>query len=75
MLSVPGSTRYEFCLWVVALAALRALSIVALSDVFFWGEELEKGAAAKALLDGIDVAHHRLAYPLGFVLEPWGLGV
>ena len=62
-MSAPtSSNRLEVCLWVGALALLRALSIVALSDIFFWGEELEKGAAAKALLDGIDVAHHRLAY-------------
>ena len=39
--------------WVVAAATLvlRGWLVVALADVFGYGEELEKGAAAKALLD------------------------
>lgn len=54
--------RRELAWWLLALLVLRGLLIVSLSDVFFFGEELEKGTAAKAMLDGIDVAHHRLAY-------------
>jgi len=53
------------------LFALRSLLLVSLADVFFYGEELEKGTAAKALLDGVDWPYHQLAYHLyeggGFV--------
>jgi hypothetical protein len=58
----PRSARRELGLWLLLVALVRGLSIVALSDVFFYGEELEKGAAAKAMLDGIDIAHHKLSY-------------
>ncbi|MFT5049066.1 MAG: hypothetical protein ACI8QZ_000455 [Chlamydiales bacterium] len=55
------------------LLAVRLLLIVCLSDVFFYGEELEKGTAAKALLDGVDWPYHQLAYHLyeggGFVIS------
>jgi hypothetical protein len=40
----------------------RAALVLALADVFFYGEELEKGTAAKAMLDGLPVPHHCLAY-------------
>lgn len=53
---------WEFALWTLLHLGLRALMVIALADVFFYGEELEKGAAAKALIDGLDVAHHKLAY-------------
>lgn len=45
-------------LWLVARGAL----VLALADVFFYGEELEKACAGKALLDGLGLAHHQLAY-------------
>ncbi|MEZ5976697.1 MAG: glycosyltransferase family 39 protein [Planctomycetota bacterium] len=47
---------------VVVAVVTRVLFVLALSDVFFYGEELEKGAAAKAMLDGIGLPHHALAY-------------
>lgn len=47
----------------VALAVcVKAVLALSLADVFFYGEELEKGAAAKAMLDGLGVPHHQLAY-------------
>ena len=52
----------EFAALVVALLAVRGLLVIALADVFFYGEELEKGTAAKALLDGVRWSHHELAY-------------
>jgi len=36
--------------------------VASLGDVFFYGEELAKAAAGKALLDGLEVEHHQLAY-------------
>ncbi len=50
---------------VVAVAAVllvKGLLALSLGDVFFHGEELEKGTVAKALLDGIPVPPHQLAY-------------
>lgn len=44
------------------LAGLRSWLVLNLADVFFYGEELEKGTAAKAMLDGLRVPHHQLAY-------------
>ena len=49
--------------WLSAVTlVLRAAYVLALGDVFFYGEELEKGTAAKGMLDGVGVAHHHLAY-------------
>ena len=47
--------------WLAFLLA-RALGVAAAGDVFFYGEELEKGTAAKAILDGIDVPYWLLPY-------------
>ena len=41
---------------------LRGVLVFFLADVFFYGEELEKGTAAKAMLAGLPVEHFRLAY-------------
>ena len=39
--------------WLLALClAVQSLLVVCVADVFFYGEELEKGRAAKAMLDG-----------------------
>lgn len=46
----------------VVYVVVKAALVVALADVFFYGEELEKGAMSKALVDGLDVAPHRLSY-------------
>lgn len=65
--------RRDFALLAGLLLALRGAFVLALSDVFFYGEELEKGTAAKAILDGLPVAHHQLAYHYyeggGFVIS------
>lgn len=63
----------DFWSFAALLLAVRGWLVLALADVFLYGEELEKGTAAKAMLDGIDVAHHRLAYHYyeggGFVIS------
>ncbi|MBK7642705.1 MAG: hypothetical protein IPJ19_06575 [Planctomycetes bacterium] len=47
--------------WLSSLIALlvltRAALVLTCADVFFYGEELGKGAAAKALLDGLPAAY------------------
>ena len=40
----------------------RSILVLSLADVFFLGEELAHGAAAKAVLDGLPVALPRLSY-------------
>jgi hypothetical protein len=65
--------RSRWALLVVLLVVVRATLVLALGDVFFYGEELEKGVAAKAMLEGLDVPHHQLAYHYyeggGFVIS------
>lgn len=56
------SARRALVLLVLLLGATRLWHVAALGDVFFYGEELEKGAAAKAILDALGVPHHQLAY-------------
>jgi hypothetical protein len=46
----------------ILMIAVKSLFVLSLSDVFFYGEELEKGTAAKAMLDGLPVPHHQLIY-------------
>ena len=59
----PGrSSRLEVGWWLLALLLVRGLSILALAEVGLFGEELEKGAGAKAILDGLDVPYHELAF-------------
>lgn len=41
---------------------LRALIVCALGDVFIYGEELEKGFVAQAILSGVDVPYAKLPY-------------
>ncbi|MCH2104676.1 MAG: hypothetical protein MK297_11780 [Planctomycetes bacterium] len=59
--------------WVALLLLARGALVLSLGDAFFYGEELEKAAAAKAMLDGLDLAHHHLAYHYyeggGFVIS------
>ena len=52
----------ELALLALCFAAVRAWVVLALGDVFFYGEELEKGAAGKALLEGLGIPRHQLAY-------------
>ena len=51
-------------IWIaLALLVLARLAVVAsIGDVFGYGEEFVKGAAAKAMIDGLPIEHHRLAY-------------
>jgi len=55
------------------MVVLKSAFVLSLGDVFFYGEELEKGTAAKAMLDGLPVPHHQLAYHYyeggGFVIS------
>jgi hypothetical protein len=48
----------------LALILVRGALVLCLGDVFFYGDELKKGATGKALLDGLgaELGHHRLAY-------------
>lgn len=59
--------------WVALLLLARGALVLSLGDAFFYGEELEKATAAKAMLDGLDLAHHHLAYHYyeggGFVIS------
>jgi len=49
--------------WLLALLVLtRAALVLTCADVFFYGEELGKGAAAKALLDGLPTEYFKLSY-------------
>jgi hypothetical protein len=55
-------SKRTFWLLFLALFLTRALLVLSLADVFFYGDELSKGGAAKALLDGIGVPSWRLTY-------------
>ena len=55
-------TKRSLALLVALLVATRALLVLACADVFFYGEELGKGAAAKAMIDRLPVAHYQLNY-------------
>ncbi|HVS19917.1 MAG TPA: hypothetical protein VMT18_15030 [Planctomycetota bacterium] len=55
-------TGRTIALGLVAFVATRVLLAAACADVFGYGEEFAKGAAAKAMLDGLDLPHHRLTY-------------
>ena len=46
----------------VLLAACRGLLVASLADVFRYGEELQKGAAGKALIDGLPLPWHTLPF-------------
>ena len=41
---------------------MRLVFVLALGDVFFYGEELEKGTVAKMLLDGIEIPYARMPF-------------
>ncbi len=46
----------------VLLVLVRGVSIVGLADVFYYGEELARGTAAKAIVDALPVAHHKIGH-------------
>lgn len=51
-----------FWLWSALLMLVKGLFVLVLADIFFYGEELSKGSVAKAMIDGVPVDFHRLAY-------------
>ena len=53
-------SRWMLLVWILLI--VKGALVLSLSDVFFYGEELEKGTAAKAMIDGLGVPHHQLAY-------------
>jgi len=63
----------SFLPWALLLLCARGAIMLSLGDAFFYGEELEKATAGKAIIDGLDVAHHQLAYHYyeggGFVIS------
>jgi hypothetical protein len=67
------ATLREWLVWVLLWCALRFLLLATFADVFGYGEELEKACAAKAMLDGLAIPHHQLAYQYyeggGFVVS------
>jgi len=72
MTLAPAPRRDLYAL-LALLALVKGWMILAISDVFLYGEELEKGTAAKAMLDGLAIDHHQLAYHYyeggGFVIS------
>lgn len=58
--------------WVLALVLLRGWLVLSCADVYFYGEEMAKGACAKAIIDRPPVPYWTLAYGLheggGFVV-------
>ncbi len=63
----------SFLPWAILLLCARGVLVLSLGDVFFFGEELEKATAGKAMLDGVGLSHHQLAYHYyeggGFVIS------
>lgn len=63
MSTAPPKPPWRWIALSVALfVTLRAVTVAALGDVFFYGEELEKAAAGMLMLERWDVPHHVLAY-------------
>lgn len=52
----------RLALLVALLVLTRGVLLACAADVFFFGEELGKGVAAKAMLDGVPVEHWKLIY-------------
>jgi hypothetical protein len=55
-------TRRAIALGLLAFVVTRAWLVLSVADVFGYGEEFAKGAAAKVLLDDLGIPHHQLAY-------------
>ena len=72
MTLAPAPRRDLYAL-LALLVLVKGWMIAAISDVFLYGEELEKGTAAKAMVDGLAIDHHQLAYHYyeggGFVIS------
>ena len=55
-------SKRSFAILLASLVIARACLVLSLSDVFYYGEEMAKGAAAKAMIDGLGVEHYKLSY-------------
>lgn len=55
-------TVRALALWTALFLLARGWLVLELADVFLYGEEYAKGAAGKALLDRLPLAHWQLAY-------------
>lgn len=55
-------SKRTFWLLFLLLFLTRAILVLSLADVFFYGDELSKGGGSKAVLDDIDVPSWRLTY-------------
>jgi len=55
-------SRRTLVLLLLLLFATRALLVLANADVFFYGDELAKGTAAKGLLEGVGAPRWKLDY-------------
>lgn len=55
-------SKRTFWLLFLLLLLTRAVLVLSIADVFFYGDEMPKGGAAKALIDGIGVPSWRLTY-------------
>ncbi len=66
-----SSGKSELALFALCLLLVRGALLFSLADVFLYGEELEKGAVAKLLLQGFDAPWSSLPYHIyeggGFV--------
>ncbi|MBK8180062.1 MAG: hypothetical protein IPK67_14505 [Planctomycetes bacterium] len=56
------ASRTEWLAWALLWCAARSWLVLSFADVFGYGEEPEKACAAKAMLDGLSIPHHQLAY-------------
>lgn len=54
--------RRALAAWIALFVIARGWLVLDLADVFLYGEEYAKGAAGKALLDRLPLAHWQLAY-------------
>lgn len=63
----------SLCVWVLVFWAARLALVLAVADVFGYGEEFAKGAVAKTLLANTDIPYHALPYAYheggGFVVS------
>jgi len=55
-------SKRTFWLLFLLLFLTRAVLVLTIADVFFYGDEMSKGGASKALIDGIGVPSWRLTF-------------
>jgi len=70
--AAPRPTWRALALLVLFLVLVRGFLVLSCAEVFFYGEELAKGGAAKAILDSPPIPYHQLVYAYheggGFVI-------